>query len=90
MFEEELEAVTAFDIVDEEDAFAFNELKLEDDVGKEEFVHFGTSRDGESGMISQMLLNRQTHLTAYWLRCAVSSSSSSSLRMAWEQDETKC
>ena len=38
LLEEELEAVTSVDIVDEENAFALDELELEDDICEEELV----------------------------------------------------
>jgi hypothetical protein len=40
LFQEELETITAVDIVDENDAFAFDQLELENHVGKKELVDF--------------------------------------------------
>lgn len=42
MFEEEFEAITAFYIIDEENAFPFDEFELEDHICKKELVNFGT------------------------------------------------
>lgn len=44
LLEEKFETVAAVDVVDEDDAFAFDELELEDYVCKEEFLFFGASR----------------------------------------------
>lgn len=40
LFQEEFEAVRTVDIIDKDYAFALNELELEDDICKKEFVDF--------------------------------------------------
>lgn len=43
MFEEKFQSVAAVYIVNKDNAFAFDELELEYDICKEEFVDFGAS-----------------------------------------------
>jgi hypothetical protein len=45
LLQEKLETITAVNIIDEEYAFALDELQLKDDICEEELVDFGTSGD---------------------------------------------
>jgi hypothetical protein len=43
LLEEELETIRSVDVVDKEDALPLDESELEEDVGEEELVGFGTA-----------------------------------------------
>lgn len=43
LLKEELEPIRSIDVVDEEDAFALDETKLEENIGEEELVGLGTA-----------------------------------------------
>jgi hypothetical protein len=64
LFEEELKAITAVDIVDKENTFAFDEFEFKDNICEEKFVDFRTPEGGELGKISITDVAR-THFTAY-------------------------
>ena len=51
LLEEELETVAAIYVVDEQNAFPFDQPEFQDHVGQEELVDFGTSAEKQSACL---------------------------------------